>query len=112
MKRTLIALALMASAAPATAQSFNKDDLAIRLVAVTAFVDKNCIGMSPNFTMLGVMLAGIDVDIDALKKRKGYMMKGEVIIRALSKDVKGNCKEAWAMFGENGTQIPGIIEKD
>lgn len=111
MKALMLSTALLAAtmATPVKAES-SKEDLAIRLVAMAAFVDTSCAGISPDYQMLNVSLEAIGVDIDVLKKNRARMMQGELIIRSFAKAVKTNCTQAVEMFGSNGTILPGIIK--
>jgi hypothetical protein len=111
MKKIVIAtVALACLTLPARADE--KLDLAVRLIAASAFVKDYCAGMKPNLLLVNAAVNKLGVDIDRLKKNSGKMMQGEMIIGALANDTKSNCKAMWGMFGDDGTVIAGIVEKE
>jgi hypothetical protein len=111
VKKILIA-ALAATALTTTARADEKLDMAIKLLAAGTFVDNYCSGMSPNVMLLNAAVEKLGVNVERLKKNTGKLVQGQLYVEVLKKDTKLGCKTMWELFGDEGTSLPGIIEKD
>ncbi len=113
MKRIAIiagtALALFASSAIAKDVEFDKEDIATRLIAMSAFVKTDCAGMNPDAQVIRTILDKLGVDPEQLVKIPRREMQGNLLILTYRNSRKEACNDLWKQFGPSGETLPGLL---
>jgi hypothetical protein len=109
----VLSLALAASLVTAAkAETSEKSErLAVILVATATFVDLACKDMRSDRDAVSLALVPTGITLMAFVLREDLMKRGDFLVNAFSRDVLSNCKTAWDLFGENGTQFPGLVKR-
>jgi hypothetical protein len=112
MKKIILTATAFAALIAAPARADDMMDNAVKLVAVAAFVKDFCPGMQPNMMMVMAALDGMGVNVKTIAANSGQMLKGQLYVNVLKRDTKVGCSTMWTMFGKDGTEVAGIIERN
>jgi len=109
MKHTALAAAAISLAIITPAKA--EPSTGLKLAAAAFFVQENCPGLKPNLELFGVAIRALGEDPEDYSNRRSAT-QAFLIAQGYARTKSKSCREAWDLFGDNGTAMPGLVERD